>query len=83
MDDLIDAGDFDKPVRVEIGARELDVYSTLQAAEMLMYDWPIGETGARMEARMTCMKVLGGSEPPETARKAFTKAAKEADILAC
>lgn len=73
----INAGEFDKPVRLDVGAREFDVCSVLQAAEMLVYDWPIGETGARM----TCMKVLGGAEPPEAARKAFKKAAEEAEIL--
>ncbi|WP_352517710.1 DUF982 domain-containing protein, partial [Mesorhizobium sp. M0046] len=52
-----------------------------EAAEMLLYRWPIGETGRRIQARMACMKVLGGGSAPEIARVAFLSAAKEAKIL--
>ena len=48
---------------------------------MLLYDWPVGETGRRIQARMACMKVIGGGSAPEVARDAFLSAAKEAKIL--
>ncbi|MFC6490704.1 DUF982 domain-containing protein [Nitratireductor sp. GCM10026969] len=74
-------GPFEEPVHLTTEAGELDIRSAREAAEMLLYAWPIGETGLRIQARMTCMKVLAGSEPPELARSAFVEAAKEAHIL--
>lgn len=81
MADWIDSGDFEQPVHLVMEGDEIEVSTTREAAEMLLYKWPIGETGIRIQARMACMRVLGGSEPPETARRAFADAAKEADIL--
>ncbi|MCT7377315.1 DUF982 domain-containing protein [Chelativorans salis] len=81
MRDDIDIGSFEEPVHVATEAGERDVCSAREAAEMLLYDWPIGETGMRIQARMTCMKVFAGTEPPTSARDAFVKAAKEARIL--
>lgn len=82
MVDYADIGPFDEPVHVETEDGERDVCSTREAAEMLLYDWPIGETGVRIKARMVCMKVLAGTEPPAVARSAFVQAAREARILA-
>ncbi|MER8532091.1 DUF982 domain-containing protein [Mesorhizobium sp. M1005] len=76
-----DVGTFEKPVTVWLASSKISVSSTREAAEMLLYDWPIGETAHRIQARMACMKVLGGRSAPEVARVAFLSAAKEARIL--
>ncbi|MER8707585.1 DUF982 domain-containing protein [Mesorhizobium sp. M0520] len=76
-----DVGTFEEPVTVLLSSGKVSVSSTREAAEMLLYRWPIGETGRRIQARMACMKVLGGGSAPEVARVAFLNAAKEAKIL--
>ncbi|MER9829191.1 DUF982 domain-containing protein [Mesorhizobium sp. M0134] len=76
-----DVGTFQKPVTIGLASSEINFSSTREAAEMLLYDWPIGETARRIQARMACMKVLGGGSPPEVARVAFLSAAKEAKNL--
>ncbi|MER9631866.1 DUF982 domain-containing protein [Mesorhizobium sp. M0203] len=76
-----DVGTFEEPVTVLLSSGKVSVSSTREAAEMLLYRWPIGETGRRIQARMACMKVLGGGGAPEIARVAFLSAAKEAKIL--
>jgi hypothetical protein len=81
MPDDSDVGTFEKPVSVATGTGERLVASAREAAEMLLYDWPIGETATRIQARMSCMKALAGSEPPAFAREAFVQAAEEAKIL--
>jgi hypothetical protein len=80
LDDL-DLGPFEEPVPVATGDGERLVSSAREAAEMLLYEWPIGETATRIQARMSCMKALAGSEPPAFAREAFVQAAEEAKIL--
>ncbi|MER8441418.1 DUF982 domain-containing protein [Mesorhizobium sp. M1312] len=74
-------GTFRKPVTVWLASNKVSVSSTREAAEMLLYEWPIGETARRIQARMACIKVLGGGSAPEVARVAFLSAAKEAKIL--
>jgi hypothetical protein len=81
MLDDVDLGPFEEPVSVATDAGERLVSSAREAAELLLYDWPIGETAIRVQARMSCMKVLAGSEPPAFAREAFMQAAEEAKIL--
>jgi sugar/nucleoside kinase (ribokinase family) len=81
MLDDVDLGPFEEPVSVTTDAGERLVSSAREAAEMLLYDWPIGETAIRIQARISCMKVLAGSEPPASAREAFMQAAEEAKIL--
>lgn len=81
MLDEIDLGPFEEPVAVATNAGERAVSSAREAAEMLLYDWPIGETATRIQARMACMKVLAGSEPAAFARETFIQAAEEAKIL--
>jgi hypothetical protein len=76
-----DDGKFDKPVTVTLPSGNVQVATTREAAELLLYKWPIGETGKRIQARMACMRVLGGSSPPGIARRAFLDAANEARIL--
>jgi Protein of unknown function (DUF982) len=81
MPEDVDLGPFEKPVPVATDAGKRLVCSAREAAEMLLYDWPIGETATRIQARMSCMKVLAGSEPPAVARAAFMQAAEEAKII--
>ncbi|RUM95165.1 DUF982 domain-containing protein [Pseudaminobacter arsenicus] len=81
MENLDDHGVFETSVRVVLKSKELEIFTTRQAAELLLYSWPTGETGYLSQARMACMRVLGGNEKAETARKAFEDAAAEADIL--
>ncbi|MFD9896618.1 DUF982 domain-containing protein [Mesorhizobium sp. NPDC059025] len=76
-----ETGTFENPVTVRLPSGKRLVTSTREAAELLLYDWPIGETGQRIMARMACMRVLGGGSEPEIARQAFLAAAKEAKIL--
>jgi hypothetical protein len=76
-----DDGRFDTPVTVALPTGNVQVASTREAAELLLYKWPIGETGKRIQARMACLRVLGGSSPPEFARRAFLGAAREARIV--
>jgi hypothetical protein len=81
MLDDVELGSFEEPVLVATDAGERLVSSAREAAEMLLYDWPTGETAIRIQARMSCMKVLGGSGSPAFAREAFIQAAEEAKIL--
>ncbi|MCG7506923.1 DUF982 domain-containing protein [Mesorhizobium retamae] len=75
-------GAFAEPVTVALPSGEVEVTSARQAAEMLLYHWPVGETAKRIQARMACMRVLGGTTAPDVARSAFLGAALEADIVA-
>ncbi len=76
-----ETGTFDEPVAVRLPAGKKMVKSTRDAAELLLYHWPIGDTAQRIVARMACMRVLGGGGEPRIAREAFLAAAKEAKIL--
>lgn len=73
--------DFDRPVRLKTKEGTAAVSTVREAAEMLLYHWPAVQTGTHIQARMACMKVLGGSEKTDFARAAFAKAAEEARIL--
>lgn len=58
MPDDTYVGTFEKLVPVATGTGERLVSSASEAAEMLLYNWPIGETATRIQARMACMKAL-------------------------
>ena len=81
MDHFQDNGTFETPVTVKLAGSKVEIANTREAAELLLYKWPIGETGKHIQARMACMRVLGGGSPPEFARRAFVGAAKEARIV--
>lgn len=81
MTERKDIGAFDEPVTIKLPTGAVEVTTVREAAELLLYEWPIGETAKRIQARMDCMRVLGGSAPPEVARIAFLGAATEAKIL--
>lgn len=57
------------------------ISSASEAAHVLMGAWPIADGRALRKACDTCLSVLDGKETPEAARKAFIRAAKEADVL--
>lgn len=82
MKHMRDNWTFAEPVTVNMPTGAIEVTNARDAAELLLYEWPIGETAKRIQARMDCMRVLGGSAPSEVARSAFLGAAREAKILA-
>jgi hypothetical protein len=57
------------------------VTSTREAAECLLYRWPVKRGALHLRAVAACHDVLAGLKDPKFARKAFEAAAKEADIL--
>ena len=83
MKKLLDQKHWDKPVSIEseqTGYSRI-VTSTRAAAESLLYRWPKEGGPAHRAARVACIAVLKGEQPPEHAREAFIQAAKEAGIL--
>ncbi|WP_271896348.1 DUF982 domain-containing protein [Candidatus Phyllobacterium onerii] len=54
------------------------VTSALQAAEMILTDWPIEETEILTAAKHALLSCLEGNLSPGSARFAFIQAAKEA-----
>ncbi len=58
------------------------ISSALEAANFLLLQWPLDETGpAHIIARHACIQALGGSKSLEAAREAFIKACEIAGIL--
>jgi hypothetical protein len=75
--------EFDKPVQIlhgRPGASRL-VRSTAEAAEFLLYKWPVPGGRKHLDARKACMAVLEGLKEARAARSAFEAAADEAEIL--
>ena len=74
---------FNKPVRIDLGpgARSQVIGSTRTAAECLLHRWPQDWSQQHRAARVACIAVLKGEQPPEFARHAFIEAAREAGIL--
>ncbi len=75
---------FDEPVSILTGkARNVTrkVRSTAEAANYLLYDWPMEGGRKHLAARKACLDVLEGVKAAHVARKAFAAAADEADIL--
>lgn len=56
------------------------VSSTREAAECLLYRWPVEGGPAHLLARIACLAVLEGEMPPDHAREAFIAAAEESGI---
>ncbi len=52
-----------------------------QAAEFILYDWPIVPGGMVGSARQACLDALAGKVDERIARDFFIAAAKEAQIL--
>lgn len=75
---------FDEPVQILTGKNKSvtrQVTSTADAANYLLYHWPIGGGRKHLAARKACLDVLEGLKAAHVARKAFAAAADEADIL--
>jgi len=77
------SGWWSKPVRIRIGhgTTRIAVTNTVQAATLLLEQWPGGAGPKHLAARKACVAVLEGKAPPARARRAFEAAAREADIL--
>ncbi|TPO10823.1 DUF982 domain-containing protein [Mesorhizobium sp. B1-1-5] len=74
---------FRKPVVVQPGRIDRDrvVVSVLDAADVLLHDWPKPDLRTRHRAIQACLAVLRNQEPPRVARQAFVAAAEDARIL--
>ncbi len=74
---------WDKAVEIELGrtGQIRRVTSTQEAAEILLTKWPIKGGRMHLAARLACLDVLEGVQPPEYAREAFIAAADEAGFL--
>lgn len=57
------------------------VRSTEEAAECLLYRWPVHDGKAWLAAQRACLAALDGKSTADKARQAFLKAADEADIF--
>jgi hypothetical protein len=72
---------FDISVTVKAG-RSRVVRSAVQAAFLLVQKWPDRSRGPKYRsALMACMDAMEGRKPAASARRAFTGAAKEADLF--
>ena len=75
-------GEWSKPVEVELGS--IGAYrvigDTAQAAEALLYRWPVHKGKAYSAAKRVCLTVLEGAGQPDEAREAFLNAAEEAAV---
>lgn len=78
---------FDKPVRIALGKAGRITYMVSrpdQAAEKLLFDWPIATGSAHLAARKAVLKAMENAQDTTLrakARKAFEAAAVEAGIL--
>lgn len=57
------------------------VSSTREAADILLYKWPVGGGDAYTTALLVCQNVMEGTLPPDEAKHAFILAAEEAGIF--
>lgn len=70
-------------VRLEFGGqRSRVVFDTVEAAQVLMGEWPTDTGVSLTAAKRACLAALEGKQPAESARAAFLKAAKEAGLKA-
>lgn len=56
------------------------IASVEEAAEYLVYDWPIDKGPLQLEARIACLDCMEGALSVEDARAAFIAAAKDAGV---
>jgi hypothetical protein len=71
-----------KPVTFETGNACLTrITNTDEASNFLLHHWPIQDGKLHPEAWKVCLAVLTGERPPDDARTAFIKAAREAAIF--
>ncbi|MEW9808611.1 DUF982 domain-containing protein [Mesorhizobium marinum] len=73
---------FDEPVHVQLKPGKIRAVTwTSQAAKALLYEWPEKRGRRHRTARQACLDVMSGLKDARAARKAFTAAAEEADVL--
>lgn len=78
---------FDKPVRVvlgEAGNMTAVITRPVQAAEKLLFEWPVQSGARHLAARKAVLKAMENAQDANLrmkARKAFEAAADEAGIL--
>ncbi|KAB1087875.1 DUF982 domain-containing protein [Neorhizobium galegae] len=76
-------GVWSEPVEIELGSigSYRVISDTEQAAEALLFRWPVDKGKAFTSAKRVCLAVLEGeNETFEDARNAFLAAAEEADV---
>lgn len=76
MDDRL----WSEAVLLESGNRQLRVESTRDAEICLRRYWPVDEGRALRVAREACLRALSGAASPDSARRAFIEAAREAQF---
>ncbi|PWE54271.1 DUF982 domain-containing protein [Metarhizobium album] len=67
-------------VIIEAPGRQLRVESTRDAEICLRRYWPLKDGRALNLAREACQRALSGSASPDSARRAFVEAAREAEF---
>jgi hypothetical protein len=79
----MDAGRWKEPITFETAVlgRYRTVTSTEEAARILLEDWPGRRGKAFLRAKVACLSVLTGDQPPETARRAFLEAAAKGGVF--
>jgi hypothetical protein len=79
----MDDGSWEVPITFETHklGKYWTVTSTAEAARALMHKWPVDTGEAYGAALRTCLAAMEGDETPDVARRAFLKAAEEADIF--
>jgi len=79
----MDRGEWSLPVTFETEkfVEYLTISSTAEAARVLLERWPMDRRKALKRAKAACLLVLQGKSDAEIARKAFLKAAAEADVF--
>jgi hypothetical protein len=76
-------GSWEAPITFETNklGKYWTVTSTAEAARALMHKWPVDAGAAYETALKTCLAAMEGEETPDAARRAFLKAAEEADVF--
>ena len=76
-------GKWTKPITLKVPTAQKyhTIYSTADAAFVLMHLWPSPTGPKHLRAREVCLAVLSGEMPPNEARKAFLAAADEAKVF--
>jgi len=79
----MDLGQWEEPITFETAklGQYLTISSTAEAARVLLEHWPLDQGKALTRAEAACLAVLQRGANPETARKAFLKAAEEAGVF--
>lgn len=79
----METGQWDEPVTFETSkhGQFRTIASTVEAAHVLISQWPHATGKAYAKAQKACLGVLEGRKKASAARKAFVKAAAEASVF--